>query len=110
MRDPLTADLSKYRYGSWDVTQRVYEVLGIKHNTIPRDMEGRFIVDGHTVVIYKSGQSPMMTEVRRYFHRMFFVLPDGRQVPTGRIKQALRRKVKHVCSEDNDFACDCGAK
>jgi hypothetical protein len=84
------------RRGYAPVTDRVYEVLGIKAKTIPKNMEGTFDVDGHKVTIFKSGAVPgKKSQARRSsVHRMYFNI-DGALVPTGRVEQfcegALRK-------------------
>jgi hypothetical protein len=76
---------------------RVYEAIGVQHRTIPKDRKGVFDVDGHTVVLFKSGKGPLGAsgrKGRKYFHRLFFVLPNGRLAPVGRIRQALRCRLR----------------
>jgi hypothetical protein len=87
-RPRLTPDLCDYPRGN-SVTYRVYDVLGIPGNTIPRGMQGRFNVDGHTVVVKAAG--PRRHRRSGFSHRMFFDV-NGRLIPVGRVHQALCKK------------------
>lgn len=80
----------RFRYcGS--ITQRVRWVLGVT-TTMPKDFSGEFEVDGHTVVAFKSGETPLDKKGKRYNHRLFFKLPDGKLLPVGRAHQAATNK------------------
>lgn len=100
---PLTDNLCEYRGGSWGISQRVKQKLGVTGGTIPANMKGRYLVDGHTVIVFKSGKTPKMPKkkgrsqynpsaAKRYFHRVFF--QDGGKhaplIPVGRARQALK--------------------
>ena len=85
---PLPADLCdpSLRRGP-DLLARVRARLGVT-DTMPRNFQGTFNLDGHKVVVFPSGGTPMLTRKRRFFHRVFFDV-NGRLVPVGRVQQAL---------------------
>lgn len=90
---PLPEKLSALRtegWASYDVTRRVRAVIGITA-TIPKDFSGTFSVDGHTVRVFRNGETPLKSlkpgHSRRYRHRVFFKMEDGQLIPVGRIAQ-----------------------
>jgi hypothetical protein len=73
-------------------------------------MHGVFDVDGHKVVVFRSGLSPRSKRKKdarlspygtthrkpgtegRYNQRMFFLMGKGQLIPVGRVRQALCHK------------------
>lgn len=75
---------------SWNTgTRRIYQALGIKGNVIPKDMHGVFKVDGYKVIIKRSGPTAKGGKPR------LFVDFGGREVPAGRVYQAMCRRQVH---------------
>lgn len=106
---PLPRDLCNRRWGMeesgdgkrriiWgDHTKTVYQALGLRGNSIPKNMKGKFNVDGHTVVVFPSssqggrGRNYKKKHIsgRKYgLSRVFFLLPNKKLVPVGRIAQS----------------------
>jgi hypothetical protein len=100
-----------------DPTQRVRKVIGIGGTKMPKDFRGKFKVDGHTVVVFpslpgpkprnrKSGKKTLTIQGRKYgAHRMFFLLKNGRLIPTGRVHQYCiekRRSARKAGSDPKD--------
>jgi hypothetical protein len=92
---PLTRNLCEYRGGSYGITQRIKNqfALDFRGGKIPANFKGRFLIDGHAVYVFKSRKTPKMSGKRHYFHRIFFRI-DGRMVPVGRARQALKCKLR----------------
>ncbi len=98
---PLPASLRDcHGKSAWRTSTRVYEALGIRGRTIPRDMAGDFTVDGHRVRVMPARTAgPMLRRGlqgwrrRRhgFSHRIYFVVAaqhGERLIPMGRIHQA----------------------
>ena len=114
----LPSDLRDIANGNWDlecrrlrglghsdfvhtnVTARIYDVLGINNQSIPKYFEFDGLVDGHHVRVFRNDAKPMRTATRHYFQRAFFVI-DTMLVPTGRIRQYLEGKDATKRSSDS---------
>lgn len=82
LREPLPADLCEVADAWPTLTSKVRYKLGLGDGkTLPANMQGRFNIDGHVVVVRPSA-SP------RLRHRVLFEV-NGRLIPTGRVHQAL---------------------
>jgi hypothetical protein len=68
---------------------RIYQALGIKGTKIPESMHGVFKVDGWTVIVKRAGKDARGGKPR------VFVDYGGREVPAGRVYQALCRTTVH---------------
>jgi hypothetical protein len=101
MAEPLPRDLCSQSSGHY-IANRVYEVLGAKNRKLPSRLKGKFNVDGHTVVVFPSSRQERPSgswQTRSYkkksisgrkygLSRMFFLLPNRKLVPVGRILQS----------------------
>lgn len=75
---------------SWNTgTKRIYQALGIEGTTIPKNMHGVFKVDGYTVIVKRSGPNAKGGKPR------LFVDFGGREVPAGRVYQAMCKRAVH---------------
>jgi hypothetical protein len=77
-----------------DPMRRVRAALKLT-TTMPKDFHGKFTVDGHKVVIFKSGETPGKHRQGRKSsaHRIYFDL-GGALIPVGRIGQFCKAAVK----------------
>lgn len=91
LREPLPADLCELADAWPTLTDRVRYKLGRGDTRkFPADMQGRFNIDGHIVVV-RPGSPAHRTSyglVGSSKHRVFFEV-NGRLIPTGRVHQAL---------------------
>lgn len=92
LREPLPADLCEVADAWPTLTDRVRYKLGRGGgNKLPADMQGRFNIDGHVVVVRPgtpAHRQPYGRLIPSSKHRMFFEV-NGRLIPTGRVHQAL---------------------
>lgn len=92
---PLPKDPGKHP----DPTRRVRKMLGVSAK-MPAGFNGVFDVDGHIIMVYRSGETPFRRTKKgggpserdhgkgRYMHRIFHLAPDGKMTAIGRMHQA----------------------
>jgi hypothetical protein len=88
-RKPLPKSPCDWDQGS---TRRIYEALGLNStgaNKIPKNMHGRYKVDGYTVIVKRSAPGQRGTGK----HRVFVDI-GGRDIPAGRVYQAACQRYK----------------
>jgi len=78
---PLPKSACKW---SQSASYRIRQALGLKADKIPKNMHGRFKVDGYTVIVKRHEAGQRGTGKHR-----IFIDHGGREIPIGRMYQAL---------------------